>query len=60
MLIRNFLCLITLIIHELGLRDKENREFTYNHGQKSLGQSKRDFNYMPFTSIVAKKTLLSC
>ena len=28
----------------------------YNHVQKSLGQSERDFNYMPFTSIVSKSS----
>ena len=32
-LILFFLC--PLIIHELGLGDKGNRESTYNHGQKS-------------------------
>ena len=30
--------------------------YTYNHGQKSLGQSERNFNSMRFTSSVAKSS----
>ena len=33
-LVLSLLCFLSLIVHELGLGDKENRESTYNEGQK--------------------------
>ena len=56
---QNFLA-VQILTYDLHICDRSNLFLgfflTYNHGQKSLGQSERNFKSMHFTSSVAKSS----